>query len=76
MCFSKQKRIKKFLLCKRCSCRWRRQLSGMEGSCEYNEYIPQQLKMGPTIPHNKKVGYYKMLQTALGWMSSYEHEGR
>ena len=32
--------------------------------------------MGPTIPYNKKVVYYKMLQTTLGWMSYYEHEGR
>jgi hypothetical protein len=36
----------------------------------------RQLKMGPTIPYNKKIGYYKMLHIALGWMSSYEHEGR
>lgn len=36
----------------------------------------RQLKMGPIIPYNEKVGYYKMLQTALGWMSSYEHEDR
>lgn len=48
----------------------------MEGSCEYSEYAPQTAENGPTIPHNKKVGYYKTLQTALGWMSSYEHEGR
>jgi hypothetical protein len=36
----------------------------------------RQLKMGPTIPHNTKVGHYKMLQSALGWMRSYEHEDR
>ena len=36
----------------------------------------KQLKMGPTIPHNKKVGHYKMLKTALGWISSYKHEGK